>query len=586
MTPITIASKFTLTPGRVWVSGVSHARYPVAWHVVVPSARLDLDVTAALDDQELRTEHSTGVTYWEGAIDARGQSNSRTVSGRDWPEWRGRAALGVWTETGVLDEFPGRRAAGQLANAHSCRVRGTGGGRRARVHHRLAAHQGQRRPRARRRDRREDREGPLDPGMADRTTAACHWSTPSGRARRRPSTAIASTCWARWATCWPSTSATGRILWQKDYVKDFNASVPTWGMSGAPLVDGDRLICLVGGEPDGKIIALDKITGEEVWRSLSSDSEPGYNQPIIIEAGGVRQLIIFHADGFGSLDPNTGKVYWELEHRVQMGIVVATPVHSGPYLFFTSQWGGARMLRLDDTKPARHAAVERAGRTGSRDDARDAEHAQFGDQHPRHRGRVRVRPGQRRATPMPRGGDGQARLEDDALLKEHAMYGTAFFVRNGDRYFINNDRGELVDREAVAGGLRGDQPHALIEPTHPYPRRRQLPNVLWSHAAYANRHIVIRNDNEIVRFSLASEPRRLDRSAAGHEADPCSPALSGADDWRPRDAVEATLASRRRRRRSRSTVVLSDLHMGSGATPPVPGIPPRTSDGRRSSPRF
>ena len=46
----------------------------------------------------------------------------------------------------------------------------------------------------------------------------------------------------------------------------------------------------------------------------------------------------------------------------------------------------------------------------------------------------------------------------------------------------------------------------LIEPTHPYVRRRQMPNVLWSHAAYANRHIVIRNDNEIARFSLASRP--------------------------------------------------------------------------------
>ena len=92
--------------------------------------------------------------------------------------------------------------------------------------------------------------------------------------------------------------ATGRILWQKDYVKDFNASVPTWGMTGAPLVDGDRLICLVGGEPDAKVDRAQQASpAQKIWRSLSSDSEPGYNQPIIIEAGGARQLIIFHADG-------------------------------------------------------------------------------------------------------------------------------------------------------------------------------------------------------------------------------------------------------------------------------------------------
>ena len=88
------------------------------------------------------------------------------------------------------------------------------------------------------------------------------------------------------------------------------------------------LICLVGGEPDAKLVALDKLTGKEIWRALSSDTEPGYNQPMIIDAGGVRQLILFHPEGFSSLDPSTGKVYWEIEHRVQMGIVVATPVRA------------------------------------------------------------------------------------------------------------------------------------------------------------------------------------------------------------------------------------------------------------------
>jgi outer membrane protein assembly factor BamB len=92
----------------------------------------------------------------------------------------------------------------------------------------------------------------------------------------------------------------------------------------------------------------------------------------------------------------------------------------------------------------------------------------------------------------------------DALLKEHAMYGTAFFVRQRDRYFINNDRGELVIAKLSPKGFEELGRTKLVEPTNPYVRRRQLSNVLWSHAAYANRHIVIRNDNEIVSFSAAS----------------------------------------------------------------------------------
>ena len=86
------------------------------------------------------------------------------------------------------------------------------------------------------------------------------------------------------------------------------------------------------------------------------------------------------------------------------------------------------------------------------------------------------------------------------------MYGTAFFVKQGNRYFINNDRGELIIATLSPAGFNEISRVKLVEPTHPYVRRRQLSNVLWSHAAYANRHIVVRNDNEIVRFSLAKTP--------------------------------------------------------------------------------
>ena len=91
------------------------------------------------------------------------------------------------------------------------------------------------------------------------------------------------------------------------------------------------------------------------------------------------------------------------------------------------------------------------------------------------------------------------------LLKERAVYGTAFFVRNGDRYFINNDRGELVIARLSPKGFEEIDRTKVIEPTHPYVRRRESEFVLWSHAAYANKHVVIRNDKEIVRYSLAKE---------------------------------------------------------------------------------
>jgi outer membrane protein assembly factor BamB len=425
------------------------------------------------------------------------------VRAEDWPEWRGSGRQGVWNETGLLERFPATGlsatwrtavnsgysgpavAAGRVFVTDARRTTGN------RVIERVMAI-----------DETSGqvlwtREWPADYSGMQLVYAIGPRATPTVDGDRVYVLGAAGHLLAL-------DVRTGDIVWQKNFVSDFSASIPSWGSAGSPLVDGDRLICLVGGEPNGKVIALDKRTGKEIWRALSSDTEPGYNQPTIVEAGGVRQLILFHPEGFSSLDPSSGKVFWEIEHRVQMGIVVATPVRSGPYLFFTSQYGGARMLRLDPSKPG--AAVLWAG-PGEQD-----------------RGMSHDTPNTLNSvisTPVIDGdyvygldNEGQLRCLDaatgtlvwktDALLKERAMYGTAFFVKNGDRYFINNDRGELVIARLSPKGFEEIDRAQLIEPTHPYVRRRQSSKVLWSHAAYANKHIVIRNDREIARFSLAA----------------------------------------------------------------------------------
>ena len=88
------AGDFILTPGRQWRSPASGASYPVAWDVRVPVARLHLQVTAAVDAQELRTRRSTNVTYWEGSVrvageDAAGPGSPREVTGVGYLEMTG-----------------------------------------------------------------------------------------------------------------------------------------------------------------------------------------------------------------------------------------------------------------------------------------------------------------------------------------------------------------------------------------------------------------------------------------------------------------------------------------------------------------
>lgn len=83
------AGDFELTPGQTWRSRDSGAEYPVRWQVRVPREDLVLDVSAAFAAQELRTEQSTAVTYWEGAVVIRGMARGRPVAGRGYLEMTG-----------------------------------------------------------------------------------------------------------------------------------------------------------------------------------------------------------------------------------------------------------------------------------------------------------------------------------------------------------------------------------------------------------------------------------------------------------------------------------------------------------------
>ena len=110
-------------------------------------------------------------------------------------------------------------------------------------------------------------------------------------------------------------------------------------------------------------VAFDRTTGKEVWRALGDGSEPGYNSPVLIEAGGMRQVIIWHPEAVSALDPASGKVVWEVPFAVRMGLTVATPVFDETRLLVSSFYDGARMLALDRDKPV--ATLTWAGTSSS-----------------------------------------------------------------------------------------------------------------------------------------------------------------------------------------------------------------------------
>jgi outer membrane protein assembly factor BamB len=288
---------------------------------------------------------------------------------------------------------------------------------------------------------------------------------------------------------------TGDVIWRKDYVKDYRMQMPTWGIASAPLVDGDRLIAIVGGQPDAKVIAFDKMTGKEIWRALPSDSEQGYSQPVIVAARGTRQLIIWDPTAVVALDPATGKTYWQHPFRINLGLTLATPVFDGSRLLVSSFYNGSMLLDLAKEK----ASVIWKGKSNSEINT-DGLHAVVNtpviDGHYIY-GICSY--GQFRCLNLK---TGERIWETMEVTKEKARWASGFIVRHGDRYFINNDRGELIIAKLSAQGYQEISRTQLIKPTSNPGNRRELGAVNWSHPAYANRHIVARNDEEIISVSL------------------------------------------------------------------------------------
>jgi outer membrane protein assembly factor BamB len=410
----------------------------------------------------------------------------------DWPEWRGAGRRGNWKETGILDTFPSKGltvawrtpvhggfagpavSAGRVFVTDFNAAAGTAG-----VERLLCL---------------DEKTGKI---LWTREWDADYRGIGYAIGPRATPTVDGDRVYVVGASgnllC--LNARTGDVIWRKNYVKDFGTEMPTWGIANAPLVDGDRVIAIVGGRPDAKVVAFNKITGKELWRALPSDSEQGYSQPLIVEADGLRQLIVWHPEALASLDPATGKVYWQQPFQVNMGMTLATPVFSGGRLLVSSFYNGTMLVELAGEK----SRMLWKGKSNSEINT-DGLHAVVNT--PVIDGEYIYgicSYGQFRCLNLK---TGERVWETLDVTREKARWASGFIVRNGDRYFINNDRGELIIATLSPRGYHEISRTALIKPTSNSGNRRQLGAVNWSHPAYANRHVIARNDEEIISMSL------------------------------------------------------------------------------------
>lgn len=282
--------------------------------------------------------------------------------------------------------------------------------------------------------------------------------------------------------------ATGNILWSKDLKATYKTKAALWGYAAHPLIDGEKLLTLAGG-PGSHIVALNKLTGNEIWRSTTSP-EQGYSPPTIIEHAGVRQLLLLRPDAVSAVNPEDGTEYWSIPYTASNGSIIMTPIVYGDFLYVAGFNNQSVLIRL---------ALDKPGATEVWRGKKDIICP------------VNVQPflvddvlygfdqkGVMRAIRLP---DGERLWESTDVIGQRARGSeTAFIVQHEDHFWMFSELGELVIGQLSPDGFTEIDRAKVIEPSNLAFGR----DVVWSMPAFANKHAYIRNDNEIICVDLSA----------------------------------------------------------------------------------
>lgn len=345
----------------------------------------------------------------------------------------------------------------------------------------------------------------------------------------------------------------GQIVWQKDLTEEYKTKPPIWGYASHPLIHGDMLLCPVGGDGSA-IVAFDKKTGKELWKSLTV-GDIGY-VPLVLFGGNkevstgvtdetgsykinlgdkdsevtgkvtldgqplnnaainfsseerpkdktTQQLIFWHGDGVSSVNPSNGKENWSVkfpeEQAQAQATCIAMPRIVGNRVFFTGFYEGSLMLELDEKDPKEFKEVYRSTKKSMRagknlNSLMMTPYVKDGHVY----GVANDSRGNGRLM-CANWNSGESVWTDESSLGAGGLgFASLFIIPNGDRCFLSNDQGELVIAKLSPEGYEEIDRAKLLEPTHAARGRK----VVWSHPAFAGGRMYARNDKEIICVDL------------------------------------------------------------------------------------
>jgi outer membrane protein assembly factor BamB len=257
---------------------------------------------------------------------------STALSAADWPGFRGPARTGVSAETGLLKQWPeqGPKLLWRRDDIHD------GYGTVAAAGDRLFL---------------VSNEGMADEfaQCLDAATGARRWRVrlgavgnpnqqpPYPMARSTPSVEDGRVyAFSSDGDLVALRAATGDVLWRRNVRKEFGGVPGTWGYAESPLIDGDRLIITPGGA-EATLLAVNKHTGESLWRSaVPGGDRAAYSSAIVTAAAGRRQYVQFLDKGVVGVDAGTGTFLWRYTGTAGGPANIASPVAKGNYVYSTN----------------------------------------------------------------------------------------------------------------------------------------------------------------------------------------------------------------------------------------------------------
>jgi outer membrane protein assembly factor BamB len=138
---------------------------------------------------------------------------------------------------------------------------------------------------------------------------------------------------------------TGKLLWTEQLWENHQGSRLMYGYSSSPIAFRETVILPVGG-PGKALMAFQQADGKVAW--ARNDFGNVYSSPLLINVGGLDQLVALMDGAVLAVNPQNGDPQWQVPFKAEYSIAVSTPVWSADNLLFVSSeyGGGTKVIEL------------------------------------------------------------------------------------------------------------------------------------------------------------------------------------------------------------------------------------------------